>query len=259
MFNLSKRKKFIITSFVLSVGFIGVQLLPEQYKFAGIAVHSVLSILLFSWALLDGLGINATLLTIVLPLLYTLGVGFFWFLLPSNIYARIPIIVLYGMGVYALCLTLNIYTVAAIRTIALLRAAKGVGFILTLLTFFLIFDLILSFKWPIYISSSLVLLSSFPLYLQGYWTVSLEKKVELKLLLYSAVASLVMGEISLAIFFWPVTLVVGSLFLTVIAYLLLGLGQSNLEGRLFSQTVREYFFIGVLVLFGVFIVTRWGA
>jgi hypothetical protein len=258
VFKLSKRKRFLITSFVLSLGFVGVQLLPEQYKFAGIGLHGILSVSLFAWALFDGLGWNATLLTLILPFFYTLGVGFFWFLLPSSIYARIPIVVLYGMGVYALCLTLNIYTVAAIRTIALLRAAKGVGFILTLLTFFLIFDLILSFKWPIYVSSPLVLLASFPLYLQGFWTASLEKKIEVKLLNYSLVASLVMGEMSAVIFFWPATLVVGSLFLTVTAYVLLGLGQSHLEGRLFSQTVREYLMVGWAVLAGMFFVTRWG-
>ncbi len=258
MLKFSKRKRFLICSFVLSLGFVGVQLLPEHLKFVGIAIHSLLAIILFGWALFEGLGWNATLLTLILPFFYTLGVGFFWFLLPSNLYARIPVVALYGLGVYALCLTLNIYTVAAIRTIALLRAAKGVGFILSLLTLFLIFNLILSFKWPIYLSSSFVLLSSFPLYLQGFWTSSLEKSLEPKLLSYSIVASLVMGEVSAAIFFWPVTLVVGSLFLTVSAYALLGLGQAQLEGRLFSQTVREYLIVGASVLIGMFFVTRWG-
>jgi hypothetical protein len=240
------------------MGFVGVQFLPEHYKFLGIGLHSILTIVFFAWSLFEGLNWNATLLTLILPFFYTLGVGFFWFLLPSNLYARIPIVALYGVGVYALCLTLNIYTVAAIRTIALLRAAKGVGFILTLLTFFLIFDLVLSFKWPIYISSPLVFIFSFPLYLQGFWLASLNKSIEPKLLIYSLVASLVMGEVSAIIFFWPVTLIVGSLFLTVSAYLLLGLGQTHLEGRLFSQTVREYLMIGVAVLIGMFFVTRWG-
>jgi hypothetical protein len=233
-------------------------MLPEQYKFVGIGLHSLLTVTFFGWSLFEGLSLNATLLTLVLPFFYTLGVGFFWFLLPSNLYARIPIVALYGIGVYALCLTLNIYTVAAIRTIALLRAAKGVGFILSLFTFFLLFDLILSFKWPIYLSSPLVLIFSFPLYLQGFWTVSLEKSVESKLLIYSFTASMVMGEVSALIFFWPVTLIVGSLFLTVTAYLLLGLGQAQLEGRLFSQTVREYLTVGIAVLVGMFFVTRWG-
>ena len=258
MLKLSKRKRFLISSFLLSLGFVAVQMLPEQYKFIGIGLHGLITVILFSWALYEGLGLNATLLTLVLPLFYTLGVGFFWFLLPSSVYARIPIVALYGIGVYALCLTLNIYTVATIRTIALLRAAKGVGFILSLLTFFLIFDLILSFKWPLYISSPLVFLTSLPLYLQGYWTVSLEKHIDRKILSYSLIASLITGEISVAIFFWPVTLIVGSLFLTVTAYVLLGLGQAHLEGRLFSQTVREYLMVGIAVLLGMFFVTRWG-
>jgi hypothetical protein len=257
--KLSKRKRFIITSLLLSLGFVAVQALPEQMKFVGIGLHAMLTVVLFSWALFEGLGRNTTLLTLILPFFYTLGVGFFWFLLPSNIYARIPVVALYGIGVYALCLTLNIYTVAAIRTIALLRAARGVGFILSLFTFFLIFDLILSFKWPIYVSSFLVFAASFPLYLQGFWTASLEKYIEPKLLGYSFIASLVVGEVSAAIFFWPATLVVGSLFLTVTAYVILGLGQAQLEGRLFSQTIREYLTVGAAVMAGMYFVTRWGA
>jgi hypothetical protein len=165
---------------------------------------------------------------------------------------------MFGIGVYTLCLTLNIYTVAAIRTIALLRAARGVGFVLSLLAIFLIFDSVLSFKWPIYMSSALVTLLSFPLYLQGFWSISLEKQIAKNLLVFSLISSFLMGEISLALFFWPVTLSVGSLFLTVAGYMLLGLGQAEMEGRLFSQTVREYVLVGLAVLLGMFFVTRWG-
>jgi len=52
--------------------------------------------------------------------------------------------------------------------------------------------------------------------------------------------------------------VVGSLFLTGIEYVLLGLGQAKLEGRLFSQTVREYLLIGLMVFIGMFFATHWG-
>jgi hypothetical protein len=74
----------------------------------------------------------------------------------------------------------------------------------------------------------------------------------------SVVASLIVGEVAVSLFFWPVTVVVGSLFLTVAAYMLLGLGQSKLEARLFTQTVREYLFVGAFVFVGMFIATRWG-
>jgi len=137
---MSKRLKFITTSLILSLGFVAVQFLPEQYKLLTITLLGVLTVILFSWSLWEGLGVDMTLTSLILPFFFTVSVGFFWFLLPGNLFARIPIVVFYGGGIYALCLTVNIYTVAAIRTIALLRAARGVGFVLTLLTSFLTFD-----------------------------------------------------------------------------------------------------------------------
>jgi hypothetical protein len=128
---MTKRQRFIISSIVLSLGFFGVQFLAERYRFLSIFILGVFCLLLFIWSLREGLGKNMTLLVLVLPLYYTVGVGLFWFLLPTNIYTRIPILIFYGLGVYALLLTSNIYTVAAIRTIALLRAARGVGFVFT--------------------------------------------------------------------------------------------------------------------------------
>ena len=157
---MSKRRRFLVTSLALALGFIGIQLLSDQYKFISIAGLGILTLVLFFWSLREGLALNLTLLTLVLPFFFTLGVGFFWFLLPSTLLARIPIILVYGVGIYALCLTSNIYTVAAIRTIALLRAARGVGFVISLFTFFLVYDAILSFKGSIVysVSGKLILL-----------------------------------------------------------------------------------------------------
>ena len=255
---MSKRKRFIITSIFLALGFIGIQFVDNIYRIVSIGGLTVLTLVLFAWSLKEGLGKNLTILTLILPSLYTLSVGIFWFLLPASIFARIPIVIFYGLGIYALCLTTNIYTVAAIRTIALLRAARGVGFVLTLLTSFLIFDAISSLRTSILISTLLVIAFCLPLYLQGLWIMTLEPKFTKELILMTFVFSLVMAEIAIGLFFWPVTVVVGSLFLTVGVYILLGLGQSRLEGRFFSQIVREYLFVGLMVFIGMFLATRWG-
>jgi hypothetical protein len=256
---MSKRKRFILTSILLSLGFIGIQFLDNQYRFVSIGALSLFTVILFYWSLWEGLGVNFTLLTLILPFLFTLSVGLFWFLLPSSIFARIPIIAFYGLGIYALCLTSNIYTVAAIRTIALLRAARGVGFVLTLVTSFLVFDTILSLRTSILITFFEVLLLCIPIYIQGLWVIILDSKVNWQLVIYSLLFSLITAEVSLCLYFWPSTVVVGSLFLTVCVYVLLGLGQAKFEGRLFSATVREYLMVGLLVLIGMFIATRWGA
>lgn len=255
---MSKRRRFIITSIVLSLGFLGTQFLDDRFRFLAIGGLSFLTLLLFAWSLKEGLGKNMTLLALILPFMFTVGVGLFWFLLPVSLFTRIPILVFYGLGIYALCLTMNIYTVSAIRTIALLRAARGVGFVITLVTSFLVFDTILSLRISLPTTVLLVFGVSLPLLLQGFWAIPLEVEFSKELARMSLIASLIMGEVAISLYFWPVTVVVGSLFLTVTAYMLLGLGQARLEARLFSQTVREYLFVGILVFIGMFIATRWG-
>ncbi len=96
---MSKRTRFVITSAILSFGFIGVQFLNDQNRFWAIGILGALTFALFLWSLFDSLGKNMTLLTLVLPTMFTLGVGFFWFLLPANIFAKIPIVIFYGLGI----------------------------------------------------------------------------------------------------------------------------------------------------------------
>ena len=255
---MGKRRRFLITSFLLSLGFVAVQFLNDVNRFWAIGLLALFAIVLFVWSLWGTLGKNMTLLTLILPALFTLGVGIFWFLLPSNIYTLIPIVIFYGIGTYVLLLTINIFTVSAVRTIALLRAAKGVGFVLSLVTSFLVFDAILSLRVEVYVLALLVFIFSFLLYLQGFWTVLLEKSLSKDIVTLSLCCSLVTAEVGAALFFWPVTVTVGSLFLTVSFYVLLGLGQAKLDQRLFSSVVREHLTVGALVLMAMFFATHWG-
>lgn len=76
---MSKRKRYVITSFLLTSGFAVVQFLEQRYKFVGIGSLSILTILLFYWSLHEGLGLNFSLVSLILPFLFTIGVGFFGF------------------------------------------------------------------------------------------------------------------------------------------------------------------------------------
>ena len=135
---MSKRKRFLITT----GGFCRLDFLAFRYWMilcVSLQLQGYLvATLVFVWCLHEGLGRNMTLLSLILPFAFTVGVGLFWFLLPASIFTRIPVLFLYAFGIYSLALTMNIYTVSATRTIALLRAARGVGFVLTLVTGFLV-------------------------------------------------------------------------------------------------------------------------
>lgn len=255
---IPKRLRYIVSSILLTIGFMSIQIVDVQYKFLGVAILVILSILASVWSFYEGLGKNATILSLILPMLFTLGVGVFWFLLPSSVFTRIPIVIFYLVGIYILLSTMNIYAVSSQKTIALLRAARGVGFVLTLLTSFLIFDAILSLRQSILISSPLIFISSLLLFLQGFWSIDLEKDFSKKIVSLSLVSSFAVMQVSIIMFFWPVSVVVGSLFLTAIIYLLLGLGQAKLEDRLFPNVAREYITVGAIVLIGMFFATRWG-
>ena len=97
----------------------------------------------------------------------------------------------------------------------------------------------------------------FPIFLQGLWSIDLKSIFAKKVIGLTTLSSISISEVALVLYFWPVTVVVGSLFLTASMYTLLGLGQAYIEGRLFKQTVRDYLTIAVVVLVAMFFATRW--
>lgn len=255
---LTKRKKFIISSFLLSVGLFFIQSggLPNRYL--AIFILSLLTIPLTLWSLKEALKGPIWIVSWILPLTFTAGIGLFYFLLPGTFFTTLPIILLYFIGLYALFLSENIFSVAAIRTIQLFRSAWAVSFLLTLLISFLLYDTILSFRLPFYFNFVLVFLCSFLIFLHGCWSVNLDEKISGKIFLYTIMLSLGMGQIALILSFWPTGITLSSLFLTSIVYVSLGLTEAKLSDRLFKKTIWEYLLVGLAVFFVILFYTVWG-
>lgn len=258
MFKLNKRKKFIITAIVLTLGLLAIHLTGITWRYPALVILAVLTYFLSAWSLKEGLNGVEWLTVLTLPVLFTISVGLFYFLTPTSWWARVPIIILYGGGIYGLLLTENIFSVAAMRTIQLVRSAHAVSFLLTLATSFFIYNVIFSFRQPVWVNFIAVLLFSFPLILQGLWCINLEPRIEKNLWLKTVALSLVMGEMALVFSFWPVSVAVGSLSLTTTLYIALGLTQQYLNERLFKKTINEYIAVGVAVLIVILLTTRWG-
>lgn len=266
---MTKRQKFVLSSLLLAAGFFGATLIDFDFRYEAILGMVLFSVLLSLWALKDGLGKNATLLTLILPVIFTAGSQLFYLglansdffsFLPEIVqYAlRILLVVIYMVGIYALFLTSNIYTVATARTIQLLRAAHAVGFLLTLVAGFFVFNSILSFKFDFWVNSISLSILSLPLFLEGFWSIELEHKLSKEVIYLSGALSLVVGEVAAMIGFWPITVPVGSLALTTVVYIGLGLGQAKLQQRLFERTIREYLIVGIVVFITMFITAHWG-
>jgi len=86
----------------------------------------------------------------------------------------------------------------------------------------------------------------------------LEEKVSSKVIWFSLLFSLSLGEIAFILSFWPISIALASLFLTSLVYVLLGLAQAYFSDRLFKRTIREYLVVGIAVFVVLLLYTNWG-
>ncbi|MDZ7586658.1 MAG: hypothetical protein U0946_02795, partial [Patescibacteria group bacterium] len=210
---MSKRGKMAVTSVLLSLGLVGIQNVDLEIRYQLIGLMAGVAYGLTVWSLFEDLRGIEWLTVLILPVLYPVAMALFYFLLPERILSRLLLVSIFGVGMYALLLTENIFNVAAVRTIQLLRAAHAVGFLLTLTVAFFLWDTIFSFRLSPWWNSILVLITSYLLVLQGLWSVNLEERINRTVQINTLGLSILLAALALAISFWPVTITVASLFL----------------------------------------------
>jgi hypothetical protein len=255
---MRKRQKMVLAAVVLSAGFLAVSSSSLDLRYWLILGLSLATWLLTGWSLREGLS-GWEWLTALLPsVLFTAAVALFYILLPESWLSRLAILLMFGLGQYALLLSGNIFSVAAIRTIALFRAASAVGFVMTLLTAFFLYNTILSFRLIFWQTGLAVVLASFLLLFSALWSVELENKISGKLLRYSGVLAVVMGYFAVAISFWPISVAVASLFFCTMLYVLMGVVQHHFVQRLFPRTIWEYVTVGTVVTITMLLTAGWG-
>lgn len=255
--RVSKRQQFVAITLFLTLGLILTQLVSPDFRYGSVSVLATLSYVLVVFVFREDFGGIEWLTIPVLPMLFTAAISLFYFLLPVRWLTRLPVAGLYVIGMYALLLTENIYHVARERSIALLRAAHSVGFLLTLVTYFLLLSTILSFRMSVVVNVIAVGIMSFVLSIQSLWSMELEKHVSRLALNLSVVLGLVAAELTWVFTFWPVRTVLITLFLTTCFYGTVGMAQQYLGEKLYKKTAIEFFSVTSIVLIIVLFATRW--
>ncbi|MFH0863919.1 MAG: hypothetical protein V1858_02445 [Candidatus Gottesmanbacteria bacterium] len=255
---LTKREKFGLIVGVLTGGLLLIQVLGPNFRYHLIIGLAVLTYVLFVWGLWEDLNGIEWLTLFILPITYVIAMPLFYFLLPVRWLTRLPIDIIFAVGIYAILLIENIYNVAAERTIQLLRAAHSVGLFLTLFTLFLLLNIIFSLHLPFAENFILIFIIYSLLSLQCLWAMKLEPKISWQLFIYCLIISLIGGELAIIFSFWPIQTIIESLFLTTIFYSLVGMIQQYLVERLFHRTVTEFISVSVVVFILVLITTIWG-
>lgn len=254
---MRRREKFIISSILLALGILSLQYVSLQFRFVAILIFFVFSYIVSVWSLYEDLYGVEWLTIIPLPAMYGMSVSLFYFLLPNNWVSRIFIMTLFGVGMYALYLTSNIYSVAKSRTIQLLRAAHTIGLLFTLLTSTLISNFVFSLHIIFWMIGPIIFVVHFPLFLMSLWAVDLQPKIEKRIWLAATIYSVVIAEFAIVLSFFPISVWNASLLTTSMCYILLGILHNYLQQRLFKNTIFEYLSFAALVFISFFALLKW--
>lgn len=257
-FEITKRHKFILMSFFLTVILITTQTVSENLRYLTIGFLTIATIFLSIFSLWDELSGIKYFLLLFLPVYFVTGSSLFYFLLPVRWLTRLPFALLFAISVYLLMLTANIYNVATIRTIALLRAAHAVGLLFTLVSAFFLTNVLFSLHLSFYLILPGLLLIVLPLYLVSMWSYELEDFISRKVFLYAFVFTIVTAQIGLVLAFWPIVPINAALVLSTVMYVLLGLGQLHFDDKLKSRVIWEHLAVATVVSVIIVISTRWG-
>jgi hypothetical protein len=258
LISLDKRQKFVISVLLLSLSlFITEYQFGKSFGFYIVLVLSFLCDVLLFWAIRRDIKGNFTPNLFILPFFYSLAFGLFYFLIPARLYARIILTLLYAFGLYSLFLSQNIFTVSSIRTIQLLSGGRIVSFVITLISFFFLSNIVLTLHLFILPYILLIFVYTFALMYHSIWTYTLQKSAH-SIPLWVLAMTVCMVEVAGAVWFWPSSPTVIALFLTGFFYTLIGLSHVWFERRLFKGVMWEYVWVGVVVFFVLNLFTKWG-
>ena len=245
---MRRREKFVIASVLLSFGLLGVQYVSLEARYWAVGLFLIISYFMSAWALADDLELHEWLTVVPFPALYAVSVSLFYFLLPEGITSQFILLAVFGIGMYALFLTSNIYSVAKGRTIQLLHAAHAIGLLFTLMTSLLFTNTIFGLRLPFYLNGLFSGLVHFPLILMSLWSVKLENYISGEILALSGALTLFLIELTMILSFYPFSVWNIALFVMAFIYVSLGFLHSSLRERLFESTLREYSLVAAFVV-----------
>lgn len=277
---MTKRQKFAIATVFLLVAIIAIRLvglegISWRYRVLGFALLAV-GATLFALRDDDFSGIEWLLLPI-LPVFYAVGSALVYPLLPIRMESVLGFVVrsdtgfvlgvlvrmiflgLFVIGFYATLLTSNIYNVAGVKGIQLLRVAHSIGFLATVATALFFLVVISSFHLTSFENFLAVFLVSIPLALQSIWSINLEEKIGEDVRNFTLISALILAETAWVLSFWPLGVTIYALFLTALFYEVLGIVQFHLGEKLSLRIVNEFVAVAVVVFLLTIFTAVWGA
>lgn len=253
--KVEKRFRFVISAFSLGALIMLASLFEFNAFIIFIPVLIIAAYFFTYFSLLEGLHRSEWLLLFIMPVLFTIAFYLFYFLFPIRWLTRVPFIAVYGISIYAILLTSNIFNVGVEKNLQLLRAAFSVNYFYQSVLVFLLTNVLLSFKQSFFINGVVIFVVIFLLCIQLLWTVKLEVVFNKKIILYGVFVAALVSQLTVIASFISLQPTILALFLTASYYSFSGLMYHYWDQRLFGNIIREYlfviFFVSALVLLSI--------
>lgn len=255
--SMTKRQKIVITSFLLSISLYFFPFANPDIRIWLLAAIIVASYILSVWSIFRDVSGFEFLTLFILPTFLTASFAIFIHQFDPDNLVRLLLSLVFGMVTYILLLSENIFNVSAERNIPLIRAANTVSYLGTLFVSFAIFSLLFGLGLNFWIFAAVVTIIGVLLFTQSYWKNDLEETPSPHITVSSIVSGIVLGEIAIALSFWPLNPVKIGLALTTTVYVLLGILQHQIKDDLKKSTILEYLFVAAAVLIFLVVTTNW--
>ena len=255
---LTKRQKITISTILLSLGLFAIPVVDPKLRIYFLGSLVLGSYLLSVWSIFQELAGFEFVTLFVLPVLLTLSFGLFIRQYNPIQELRLLLAFVYGAALYTILLAENIFNVSAERNIPLIRAARTVGYLVTLFVALTFFSLFLSFGLDWWLIGLITFVVGFLLFAQALWQIELDERLSGELITHSLVAGLVMAELAVSLAFWPLDPAKVGLALTAMVYVMLGILQHMVKKDLNRRTALEYVFLSFCVFLFLILTTSWG-
>lgn len=264
-----------MVSVFLGIALFVASVVSVDQRLAAVVIVGVLAYILSAWVLFEDLKGWEWIALMVRPTTFTIGAGLFANMLPSAIprflglnfpietslflggVVKVAYMAIYVVGVYAILLTENIFSVASIKSIQLFRAARSVSFIMTLIISLFFFSMMLSLRIPFWSNMLLTSVITFILSFASLWSVDLKSENMPGVVRITIVLTILMGFYGYAVSFWPIKSFMGGLVLTSCFYTLLGILEQRITEKLAPLNYLEFVVFNLIIVFTAFLTTSW--
>ena len=255
--NLSKRQKIVTTCFLLAAALYFFPFSEPEYRIWFLIAVIIASYIFSVWSIFRDVSGFEFLTLFTLPVFLTASFVLWIFNFEPENLVRAALSIIFGVVMYIILLSENIFNVSAERNIPLIRAANTVSYLGTLFVSFAIFSMLFGLGLDFWFFSIIVTIIGILLFNQSLWKIELEETISPRITVSSIVSGIILGQIALALTFWPLNPAKVGLALTSAVYVLLGVLQHQMKEDLKRNTILEYLFVATALFIFLIVTTSW--